>query len=647
MISQTGAPPERSRSPPPNIPPQRPMRISSAATIAKKLEIVMIATSRFAMCESSWATTPSTSARSSRRHRPSVTATTECLGFRPVAKAFGTSVGITATRGFGRSAIAHSRSTMSCSSGAWSRSTICARDAASAILSDVKYCRKASPPMIRSTIPIPTSRIWSRITKKATYSAPSRNMVVTMRTDSPKSRPYALRFMPKILALSLLVAAVLPASAGAAPARFLVVVDPELEFSDLGALSKQGAVGLLVPDAGPETSEARARAAVASGKVRNSLLGDKPPGPALISLLDAAQTRPALPVIAVGLPHGGTQPNDRRYPIFVQGPRHRGLLTSSSTRIPGLVSVVDVAPTALGREGKLGSTQDDDPPGALRELDRRIREHRDAKTPFLLVSFALIVGLALFRRAAVIPAFAAVLLANLFLGITGWTNVWVDLFVVLAFAGASIALARFRPVVHGVLLAGVLGAYLVAMWIDAAWVALSPLGPTQNARFYGLSNLLSTLLLVPALASAAILGGWAAAAAVLVALVAALALGGGSHVTTAIAGGPAELAEDFWRRLNLSWLRATSGWGVALLVFGGIAALILLALRERRRLLLAYLAALAVSLLVNDSPNDVIVAGLAGYLVLSTAPGVARRAAERATPAAPEPRARSAPAATQ
>ena len=490
------------------------------------------------------------------------------------------------------------------------------------------------------------------------------------------------------------MAAVLPASAGAAPARFLVVVDPELEFSDLGALSKQGAVGLLVPDAGPETSEARARAAVASGKVRNSLLGDKPPGPALISLLDAAQTRPALPVIAVGLPRGGTQPNDRRYPIFVQGPRHRGLLTSSSTRIPGLVSVVDVAPTALGREGKLGSTQDDDPPGALRELDRRIREHRDAKTPFLLVSFALIVGLALFRRAAVIPAFAAVLLANLCLGITGRTNVWVDLFVVLAFAGASIALARFRPVVHGVLLAGVLGAYLVAMWIDAAWVALSPLGPTQNARFYGLSNLLSTLLLVPAVASAAILGGWAAAAvaalalvtvggsrfgadgggvlvlltgyailfaltqrpnrrtllaaaAVLVALVAALALGGGSHVTTAIAGGPAELAEDFWRRLHLSWLRATSGWGVALLVFGGIAALVLLALRERRRLLLAYLAALAVSLLVNDSPNDVIVAGLAGYLVLSTAPGVARRAAERATPAAPEPRARSAPAATQ
>jgi Na+/proline symporter len=138
-----------------------------------------------------------------------------------------------------------------------------------------------------------------------------------------------------------------------------------------------------------------------------------------------------------------------------------------------------------------------------------------------------------------------------------------------------------------------------------------------------------------------------AAIVVLGVLVLALVLGGGSHVTNAIADGPVGLAEDFWRRLHLSWLRATSSWGVAVLVFGGIAALALLARRERRPLLLAYLAALAVSLLVNDSPNDVIVAGLAGYLVLSSAPGVARPADERVTPAAPAPRARSAPAASR
>ena len=33
-------------------------------------------------------------------------------------------------------------------------------------------------------------------------------------------------------------------------------------------------------------------------------------------------------------------------------------------------------------------------------------------------------------------------------------------------------------------------AYLVAMGVDDRWVALSPLGPSQNARFYGISNLL-------------------------------------------------------------------------------------------------------------------------------------------------------------
>jgi hypothetical protein len=228
-------------------------------------------------------------------------------------------------------------------------------------------------------------------------------------------------------------------------------------------------------------------------------------------------------------------------------------------------------------------------------------------------------------------------------------------------------------------------------------VALSPLGPTQNARFYGLSNLLATLLLVPALAGAVLLGRrfgmWAfaavaalalvtvggsqfgadgggvvvllagyaaliapyhgltkrtaiAATAVVAVLALALAVGGESHVTDALGDGPVGLAEDLWRRLRLSWLRATSGWGVGLLVGAGVAALAGLALRERRPLLVSFLVALAVSLVVNDSPNDVIVAGLAGYLALSSAPGVARPAGERATQAARGPRAQSAPAAT-
>jgi hypothetical protein len=486
-------------------------------------------------------------------------------------------------------------------------------------------------------------------------------------------------------------------AAGPAPAAELrVVVVPELEFADLEALSHEGAVGLLVPDAGPETSAARSLVALERGAVRNSLLGDEPSGERLLEAT-FARNAPAGRAIVVGLPRGGAQPNDRRYPIAVLAPGYRGLLTSDSTRIPGLVSIVDVAPTALDRDGALGSTGSDDPVAELAKLDERIQEHRDAKTPMLLFSLALIVALAVFLPRAVLSGFAAILLANLAVGIAGATEPWVAVLALTLFAGAALGFARLPLVAHGLLLVGVLAAYLIAMGIDERWVALSPLGPTQNARFYGLSNLLATLLLVPALAGAAILarafGAWAfaavaalalvtvggsqfgadgggvivllaayaaliashyeltrrtaiAAAAVLAVLLVAFSVGGDSHVTDALRDGPAGLAEDLWRRLRLSWLRATSGWGIGLLVGAGVAALAVLAVRERRPLLTAFLLAIAVSLVVNDSPNDVIVAGLAGYLALSSAPGVARPAGARATPAAREPRARSAPAAS-
>ena len=88
------------------------------AIIAKKLASVMTATSRWATCESSCASTPSSSCGSSRSSRPWVTATAACLGLRPVAKALGMSVGMIATRGIGRPAVRHSRWMIACSSGA-------------------------------------------------------------------------------------------------------------------------------------------------------------------------------------------------------------------------------------------------------------------------------------------------------------------------------------------------------------------------------------------------------------------------------------------------------------------------------------------------------------------------------------------------
>jgi len=507
-----------------------------------------------------------------------------------------------------------------------------------------------------------------------------------MRADSPKSRPYALRFIVLSVVLALWATAALPETAAAQQLR--VVVVPELTTGDLAALEDRGAIGLLVPDAGPKTSAVRARAALERGAVRNSILGGLPGGRTLLEV-ETATTVPVGPAIVVGLPRGGEQPNDRRYPIAVLGRGFRGVLTSESTRIPGLVSIVDVAPTALGEEGALGSTPDADATGALRDLDEQIRSNRGAKATVLLLSLALLVAVAVFLPAAILPAFAAVLLANLLAGAVGSTEVWVDALIVALAVAASLAIARAGPLVHGLLMAGVLCAYLVAMVADERWVALSPLGPTQNARFYGSSNLLATLLLVPALAGAVLLGRrlgiWAfvgvaalslvvvggssfgadgggaivllaafvvlgilehglsrnlaiGAGAILGILALALVVGGSSHVTDALSDGPVGLAEDLARRLQLSFERATGGIGVALLVFGGIAVFAVMALLERRPLLRALLLAIGVSLLVNDSPNDVVVAGFACYLALSSAPGLGERATGRATQAPPEPR---------
>ena len=56
--------------------------------------IVEISTSRLVTCDSSCASTPSSSSSSRTRMMPSVTATAACCGLRPVAKALGVSVGM-------------------------------------------------------------------------------------------------------------------------------------------------------------------------------------------------------------------------------------------------------------------------------------------------------------------------------------------------------------------------------------------------------------------------------------------------------------------------------------------------------------------------------------------------------------------------
>ena len=73
-----------------------------------------------------------------------------------------------------------------------------------------------------------------------------------------------------------------------------------------------------------------------TGEVESSLLGGAPAGTPLIELGVGPP-----PDILVVLPPAGRSENDR-YPIAVT-PGPRGVLTSTSTRIDGLVSLADVA----------------------------------------------------------------------------------------------------------------------------------------------------------------------------------------------------------------------------------------------------------------------------------------------------------------
>ena len=468
--------------------------------------------------------------------------------------------------------------------------------------------------------------------------------------------------------------------AGEAHAQtFRVVVVPGLRAHDLRQVAQRGAVGLLVPGAGPETNGGWALAMLERGVVRNSLLDPTPPGPARIRVEQAVAIPRGNHLIVVGLPRSGDQRNDRRYAVAVIGGGYRGVLTSGSTRIPGLVSVADIAPTALGEPDALGSEQRENPLDALADLERQIDDHnawRSRTASWLEGATAV---LAVVSPPAAVLGVAAALGANVVLGATDVTR-GLAFAMLIAAALSGLVLARvFRSdLAMAAALTTVVLAYLVSFVFDERWVALSPLGPTQISRFYGITNLLATLLLVPSLAAAALLvrrplaaaavaslafvtvagsrfgadGGGALVLAVgfgvLGALVygagrraVALAVAGGlalvgvllaldaltgasSHVTRAVDDGPGELAADLSNRLVLSWERATASVSTGVLVWAGLAVFALLVLRlarldaamRERALPFAFAAAIGTSLIVNDSPKDVVLAGLAGFLAL-------------------------------
>src|SRR5262245_6428009 len=236
--------------------------------------------------------------------------------------------------------------------------------------------------------------------------------------------------MARAGALVLILFALLAGDAKAAQELPVYYVDGPLPTIS------EGAVGLLVPGAGPDTSREEALASLVRGQVRNSLRGGEPEGAPLISVSEFPE-RPAASYILVSLPEGGTQPNDRRYPVLVNAPGYSGILTSDSTRIPGLVSIADIAPTALGKKGALGSQPDSDPAGTLRALDARIDGHNDVRVPAGILAGVILLALALLWPEAGLLGFGSALLANLGLGLAEVSSFWPTLLVIGLAAAAG------------------------------------------------------------------------------------------------------------------------------------------------------------------------------------------------------------------
>src|SRR3954454_9124215 len=126
---------------------------------------------------------------------------------------------------------------------------------------------------------------------------------------------------------------------------------------------------------------------------------------------------------------------------------------------------------------------------------------------------SLLVFIALLLPVGAPAAVGAALVANLALGAypVGDTASRVVLVGACTVAGALLGPRRRLPLV--LLMVGTLVAYGVAMIVQPWSLALAPMGPELTSRFFGISNLLETLLLVPALVGGKLLTeryGWIA-----------------------------------------------------------------------------------------------------------------------------------------
>lgn len=278
----------------------------------------------------------------------------------------------------------------------------------------------------------------------------------------------------------------------------------------LARYADRGAVGSMVPASGSQVSRAGALASLVRGKLQNSLLGGKPSGKPLISLGGP----PAPVTVYVALPPPGLHHNLDRYPIAVVGGGYHGLLLSSATRVPGLVSIADVAPSVRALEqGKrpiLSSRPARNAPAEVAAMSARLDAAHHARKlsnrvliglVFVFAALAWLLRSATFARASLLAVPATVLASAIASGlhvehrIPLWTAV-----IALALTVPLAVVARTRDL-FALSLAGLLGAYAVFLGAARETVSLAALGPHPEGggRYYGMTNQIETLLLAPAL----------------------------------------------------------------------------------------------------------------------------------------------------
>jgi hypothetical protein len=324
-------------------------------------------------------------------------------------------------------------------------------------------------------------------------------------------RPVRLIALLAILvSVGVALAAAGPAAARQTPVgeHLHVVVVDRMSNATFALLARRGAVGLLRPGYGPTTNRRRAIAELVRGTETNARLGGVPKGKPLININKADVYPDCHLCIVVQLPpRGRPTSNDRLYRIAVLGQGFHGLLTSPTTHIPGLVSIVDIAPTDLGGHPatSLAWTPSNDPVGQLSRLDHAIGSNNRLKFPVLFILAGVLLALALLGLRAAVTAVPAALLVNLALGMGEVSN---EVLICTAISAGTVLVALELARLcrsESALLAlygGVVALYAYVMVTRPEWQAVNPFGPTQNSRFWGIGNQVETLLLAPLLAGA-------------------------------------------------------------------------------------------------------------------------------------------------